>query len=154
MRRLRNGRGAAGVAILMTGVMLLLGAVPGLGFAGVIPSCSSRDIHQRERDIEAVRRFLERKIVRERLSACGVSPGLAMEKIAGIDDEELHLLAAKIDRVPEGGDNPSYNDVFELMLIGAVAIIVFLGWIIYSIAKAVAAAPPPGDAPEPAREAD
>src|SRR5574341_428092 len=54
-------------------------------------------------DREKVRAFLEREGVEERLKALGVAPELARKRVDAMTDEEILLVAGRIDTLPAGG---------------------------------------------------
>ena len=54
-------------------------------------------------DREKVRAFLEREGVEERLKALGVAPELARKRVDAMTDEEVLLVAGRIDTLAAGG---------------------------------------------------
>lgn len=50
-----------------------------------------------------VQQFLEQATVKERLQAMGVDGLAATERVAALDQEEIHALAQRIDSMPAGG---------------------------------------------------
>ena len=81
------------------------GIAPQIGIAGMVRSHVENEIHTREQDIERIRIFLEEKIVQNKLLEYGIPTELAFEKINSISDKDLHVLAGKIEQLPEGEDN-------------------------------------------------
>lgn len=74
-----------------------------------------------------VESFLERADVKQRLQALGVKGLVAGDRVAALSDQEVHVLAQKIDSLPAGGnlDNLSNSDLIVLLLVGIlIAIIV------------------------------
>lgn len=53
---------------------------------------------------EAVRGFLDRQEVRERLQSLGVDADAARSRVDAMSDQEARDLAARIDSLPAGGD--------------------------------------------------
>ena len=143
MRNCRSTRWFAYNVIFMVGITFFLGVTPQNVVAGIIRSNDGKYIYDREQDIEKLKALLEKKIVQSKLLEYKIPPELVREKIDGISNEDLHILAAKIDQLPEGGDTANYNDAFELMLIGAITVIVLIVWIIYSFAKELGRSNPP-----------
>lgn len=66
-----------------------------------------------ERD--KVQAFLERATVAQRLQAMGVSGVAAADRVAAMDQEEIHTLAQRIDSLPAGG-NFSNSDIIIILL--------------------------------------
>ena len=62
--------------------------------------CTQKDDFARQK----VYRFLEREDVANHLKAWGVGADEARLRVDAMTDEEIHLLAAKIDQMPAGGD--------------------------------------------------
>ncbi|WP_457643578.1 PA2779 family protein [Persephonella sp.] len=58
----------------------------------------------REMEINKIQRALENRLVREKLSAYGLSPEQVKERLAQMDDNQIHMLAQASDRVLAGGD--------------------------------------------------
>jgi hypothetical protein len=71
---------------------------------------------------QKVKLFMERQDVVQQLQSWGVNPGEAQARVDTMTDEEISLLAAKIDQLPAGGD--------ALGFILAVAVIIFVVLII------------------------
>ena len=74
---------------------------------------------------QKVHRFLEREDVVHHLQAWGVDAGEAQSRVDAMTQEEIRLLAAKIDQMPAGGD--------ALGLFVAVSIIAFVTLVITDI---------------------
>lgn len=70
-------------------------------------------------DRAKVQQFLERATVKERLQAMGVNGVMAAERVAAMDQQEIHSLAQRIDALPAGGNISTQ----EWMLIVLVAIL-------------------------------
>lgn len=76
-----------------------------------------------ERD--RVGHFLERSDVRERLQALGVEGTAAQERVAALDDQEVHALAQRIDSLPGGGHIGTFSDD-QLIIVLLIIIVVLL----------------------------
>ena len=77
---------------------------------------------QAELDRAKVQQFLDQAGVRERLQALGVAGLNARDRVAALDEQEVHALAQRIDAMPAGGrlgDN-------ELIILLLVAILVLV----------------------------
>jgi hypothetical protein len=81
---------------------------------------------QTSKDRAKVQSFLDRTDVRARLKALGVDGLIAKNRVAALDDKEVHLLAKKIDSLPAGGNLSSLNDsdLIVLLLIGILLVLI------------------------------
>ena len=75
---------------------------------------------------QKVKLFMERQDVVQQIQAWGVNPEEAQARVDTMTDEEISLLAAKIDQLPSAG-----SDALGFIL--AVAIIIFVVLIITDI---------------------
>jgi hypothetical protein len=92
------------VAVMMAGLMGVLGSVRGVAEAGVIASSFS-DAGSRVEDMAKVQSFLENKVVVQKLVDYGVSPAEAMAKAKAMSAQDLHRLASLTDRAAAGTDS-------------------------------------------------
>ena len=69
-----------------------------------------------------VLQFMEQATVKERLQAMGVDGVAATDRVAALDQEEIHALAQRIDSMPAGGNLTTT----EWILIVVVAILVVI----------------------------
>jgi ABC-type glycerol-3-phosphate transport system substrate-binding protein len=70
-----------------------------------------------------VRDFLERESVKGVMQKMGIGALAAKARVAAMNDEEVHVVAAKIDSLPAGGNLGSFtND--QLIIVLLVAILV------------------------------
>jgi hypothetical protein len=76
---------------------------------------------QVETDREKVRSFLDRAAVTERLKALGVEDGLLKPRVDALTNEEVRILAQKIDALPAGG---ALSDFQVIMIVLLVAILI------------------------------
>lgn len=143
MQNCRSTRWFAYNVIFMVSITFFQGITPQSVVAGIIRSNEGKYSHDREQDIEKLKTLLEKKIVQKKLLEYGIPPEFIREKINGMSNEDLHILASKINQLPEGGEPANYNAAFELMLIGAITVIVLIVWAIYSIAKELSRSNPP-----------
>ncbi len=74
---------------------------------------------------QKVKLFMERQDVVQQIQAWGVNPDEAQARVDTMTDEEISLLASKIDQLPAGGD--------ALGFILAVAVIIFVVLVITDI---------------------
>lgn len=69
-----------------------------------------------------VQQFLEQATVKERLQAMGVDGVFAADRVAALDQQEIHALAQRIDAMPAGGNLSTH----ELILVVLIAILVVI----------------------------
>ena len=89
------------LAVFLAGWVGVLGSVRGVAEAGVIGSIVPEGTASAE-DLATVQRFLENKVVAQKLIDYGVSPEEAMAKVRDMNPQELHQLASLTDRTAEG----------------------------------------------------
>ncbi len=73
---------------------------------------------------EKVQAFLDRATVVERLKALGVQEGFLKPRVDSLTDDEVRLLAARIDALPAGGAPGGMSDYQLLIVILLIAILV------------------------------
>lgn len=70
-----------------------------------------------------VQAFLDRASVKDRLVTMGIDGLAAKDRVAALNDEEVHVLAEKIDSLPAGG-NFSNGELIIILLIAILVAIV------------------------------
>jgi Family of unknown function (DUF6627) len=74
-----------------------------------------------------VQAFLDRADVKKRIQMMGVGGLMAKDRVAALSDQEVHLLAQKIDSLPAGGNlgngNLSDSDLIVILLIAILVVI-------------------------------
>ena len=105
--------------------MFIIGTTPRC-FAGFSPS-QVMALSQGERltDLQRVQKFLETKMVRERLRALGFTPEEIRLKLASLSGPQIHQLALHLDEMKVAGDGGE-----AVILVFLVAVLVVL--IIYA----------------------
>lgn len=103
-------------AVFMTGALALL--------AG--PACAEivsteQSLAQGERD--RVRTFMQREDVQLQLKALGLPPELARQRAGALTDEEVRVIAGKLDTLPAGSALDK-NDWIIVLLVVILAIVV------------------------------
>jgi hypothetical protein len=93
-------------------------------YAGFLPSegivVSATD---RSGDLQKVRKVLEMKMVGERLRELGFAPGEAQSRLDQLNDQQLHLLALRVDDLTVAGDE-GLGIIIALLVIAIIVIIV------------------------------
>lgn len=86
--------------------MFVIGSLPGEILAGMTPSAPLGDngAINREADLETIRSKLETSVVSDRLETLGYSAEEIDQRLAMLDDAQLHDVALKIDELQTGGD--------------------------------------------------
>jgi hypothetical protein len=79
-------------------------------------------LHRSER--ERVQAFLGREGVEDRLKELGVAPELARKRVNAMTDEEVLVVAGRIDTLPAGGALDKADWVIILLIVLLVLIIV------------------------------
>jgi len=103
-----------GVVWYLAMAMFIIGTTPPC-FAGFSPSqVIALSQGERSTDLQRVQKFLETKMVRERLRALGFTREEILLKLASVSDPQIHHLALHLDEMKVVGDG------------GEVVIIVFL----------------------------
>ena len=99
----------------LVAAMFILGITPGVD-AGIVPSelivLSNVD---REATIEKIQKFLETKMIRERLENFGFTQDEIQTRLSRFSDQQIHQLALQIDDLKVGGD--AANGIIALLLI-------------------------------------
>ena len=97
-------------------IVCTLGAgVPLPATAGIVATDQLAAHGERDR----VRSFLDRAEVREQLSALGLSPQAARDRVDALSDEEAASLAGRLDQLPAGG-----SDVLGVLLVVFVILLI------------------------------
>jgi hypothetical protein len=107
--------------------MFVIGITPRV-YAGFAPSEGfSLAAAERGADLEKVQRFLEMKMVRERLRDLGFSPEEIWNKLDGLSEAQLHQLALKIDDLHAGGNGLGFVIAVLVIVILVIIIIQLTG---------------------------
>ena len=106
----------------MVMVMCLFGITPKVE-AGFSPSEIIGQLQMnRSGDVEKIRKFIEMKMVRERLNAFGFSQEEIQTRLNWLSDEQVHQLALNLDELNVGGDEAVA--VLIVLVIVAIALLV------------------------------
>jgi hypothetical protein len=98
--RLRKPLLALGIALYLS-CLLVSPAI-----AGMVGTITSQGVpsETRQDEISRIQRALETEIVKEKLKAYGLTPGEIDQKLEGLSEVQIHLLAQASDQVLAGGD--------------------------------------------------
>jgi hypothetical protein len=123
-----KGKLAKWVGWYMVAVMFLIGITPRVE-AGFSPSeVIGQSQMNRVADLEKIRKFLEIKMIRERLNALGFSQEEIQTRLKQLGDEQVHQLALKLDELNVGGDGGEVAIIIILLAILVVLIVYLLGY--------------------------
>lgn len=110
------------LAIYLSVAILIIGTVQSLN-AGIIPS--EMTLNSTTQDLEKIQKFLEMKIVSQRLKDFGYSEKEIMDRLSTLDEQTLHQLALKIDEIKIAGD-AGLAVILALLIIALVILIINL----------------------------
>ncbi len=103
--------------------MFVIGITP-RAYASFSPS-GAIGLSQRSSDLSKVQKFLEMKMVRERLKDYGLAPDEITARLDGLSDQQVHQLALKIDDLRVAADG-GVGIVVALLVIAILVIIVIM----------------------------
>lgn len=109
------------LTFLLAAFLCLLAPIAG---AELIPTEDTLPESQSQTDRDKVRAFLDRATVAERLKALGVEDGFIRPRVDSLTDEEVRVLAARIDALPAGGAMSDYQLLIVILLIAILVAIV------------------------------
>ena len=104
-------------AMLVAGLMALL-AIPAK--AEIVST--EQVVTQADRD--RVRAFLEREDTEKQLQTLGVSPETAKERVNAMTDDEVRIVAGKIDRLPAGAALSQTDWIIVILLFILLVLII------------------------------
>lgn len=81
-----------------------LGMIPAPAEAAPAPTHLLLPAPDRDVGLAAIQTFLERKVVRQRLSDLGLSGEEIQARLPGMTDEQIHAVASRIDGLQAGGE--------------------------------------------------
>jgi hypothetical protein len=93
--------------LLALGIAIYLSClVVSPAIAGMVGTITSQGTSSelRQDEISRIQTALETKIVAEKLKAYGLTPGEVEQKLQGLSDGQIHLLAQASDQMLAGGD--------------------------------------------------
>jgi|Deesub1362B_J571_1020462.scaffolds.fasta_scaffold00697_8 hypothetical protein len=119
-----KGRIFKTTALILVISMSLLSIIPPVDASMVETEVVLKGISQRDMDLQKLQRFLESKIVKQKLKALGYSPYEIKQRLEALNDEDLHVLATKVDGIRVAGD--SGLGIIVMLLIIAILVVVLL----------------------------
>jgi hypothetical protein len=106
--------------------MFVIGITPRV-YAGFSPSeFTSLAPAERSEELQKIQKFLEMKVVRERLKELGFAPDEIQSRLNQLSDPQIHQLALQIDNLKVGGDG---LEVVIALLVIAILIVVLI-WLL------------------------
>jgi len=110
------------VAIYLVFAVFVIGITPRLE-AGMVPSEVIKVTQiDRSGDLERIQRFLEMKVVKDRLEKFGYTPEEIRQRLDNLSDHQVHQMAQQIDELRVGGDG--LGVVVALLVIVILVIII------------------------------
>ena len=110
----------------LVAALFVIGIAPRV-YAGFAPSEGfALTSGERASNLDKVQKFLEMKMVRERLKDLGFTPEEIQGKLNDLNDQQLHQLAMKMDDLKVGGDSGLGIIIAILVIVILVIIIVQL----------------------------
>jgi len=104
--------------------MFVIGITPRV-YAGFSPSEAIRLLpDERSSDVQKIQKFLEIKMVRERLKELGMSPDEIQARLSQFSDSQIHQLALKLDDLKVAGDD--FLGIVILLLVIAILVVLLI----------------------------
>lgn len=110
------------ISVYLVLAVFLIGFIQSAG-AALIPSEMS--LNSKIEDIQKVQKFLELKVVSQRLKDFGYSEKEIIDRLNNLDEKTLHSLALKIDELKIAGDAGAAV-ILALVIIALVVLIINL----------------------------
>jgi hypothetical protein len=107
----------------LVAAMFVIGITPRV-YAGFSPSeITALSPAERSAEVQKIQKFLEMKMVRERLKEFGLTPDEIQTRLSQLSDEQIHQLALKLDDLKLGGDGLGII-IFLLVVVILVIVII------------------------------
>ncbi|MEN2986428.1 MAG: PA2779 family protein [Thermodesulfovibrionaceae bacterium] len=110
------------IAIYLSFAILIIGFAQSVS-AALVPS--EVTLSTKTQDLEKIQKFLEMKIISQRLKDFGYSEKEIIDRLSKLDDNTLHSLALKIDELKVAGDAGAAV-ILALVIIALVLLIINL----------------------------
>ena len=102
--------------------MFVIGITPRV-YAGFSPSeFTSLAPAERSAELQKIQKFLEMKVVRERLQDLGFTPAEIQSRLNQLSDPQIHQLALRVDNLKVGGD--ALGVIIVLLVIAILVIVI------------------------------
>ena len=113
------------IAWYLVAAMFVIGIAPRV-YAGFSPSeFASLAPADRSAELQKIQKFLEMKVVRERLREFGFAPDEIQSRLNQLSDPQVHQLALQVDKLKVGGDGLG---VVIAILVIAILVVILI-WI-------------------------
>ena len=119
-RHFRTGLKARALTWAVFAWAVVLGGMPSRGWAGPVPSSLGAVTAQREADLRRIEALLTEARIGKLLARQGIQPEHVREKLEKMSDQEIHMLAERLDKLKSGG-----QVVTVLLIILLVILIVY-----------------------------
>jgi hypothetical protein len=107
----------------LVGAMFVIGVTPNC-FAGFSPSdVITLSQTERPQDLQKFQKFLETRMVRERLKDLGFAPEEVQMKLGDLSDQQVHQMALSLDEMKVAGDGVA---VFIAVFLIAVLVVLII----------------------------
>jgi Family of unknown function (DUF6627) len=104
--------------------MFVIGITPRV-YAGFSPSEGIRlSPGERTSDLQKIQKFLEMKLVRERLGELGLSADEIQARMSQFSDPQIHQLALQLDDLKVAGDD--FLGIIILLLVIAILVVLLI----------------------------
>jgi hypothetical protein len=111
------------VSCYLVVAMFVIGITPRV-YAGFSPSeAISMFTFDRSSDLGKIQKFLEMKMVRERLKELGFTPNEIEKRLSQLSDQQIHHLAIQLDELKVGGNGWAWALVIIVLI--AIGVIVY-----------------------------
>ena len=111
-----------GISWYLVVAMFVIGVTPRV-YAGFAPSEGLvLAPGERSADLGRIQKFLEMKMVQERLKDLGFTPEEIQGKLKDLNDQQIHELAMKVDDMKVGGDG--LGIIIALLVIAILVIVI------------------------------
>jgi len=108
----------------MVALMFLFGITPKVD-AGFSPSeIIGQSQMNRSGDVEKIRKFIEMKMVRERLNAFGFSQEEIQTRLNQLTDDQIHQVALQLDELKVGGNGEAV--LIVLLILVLIVLIIYI----------------------------
>jgi hypothetical protein len=107
----------------LVGAMFVIGVTPNC-FAGFSPSeVMALSQAERPQDLQKLQKFLETKMVRERLKDLGFIPEEVQMRLGNLSDQKIHQMALHLDEMKVAGDGVG---IFIAVFLIAVLVVLII----------------------------